>query len=130
MNLIPFKSVVQHFASVDALLIEQGETILEDVKKLIEDVDGSVTLYNSNMGIRKYELVVVNGYEADIKLLKEIYHSLENSGQLLFTLDLQADKYHVKELVEEANFVAVNDIELDNFCVVIAKKMHGWGGGM
>jgi hypothetical protein len=131
MNFVPLSSVVNHFGVVNSLLIEKGESILADIQELVDCVNGTVTLFKGKMGVRKYELIVVKGYDLESKLLQTTYHALENSGQLIFVLNNSDEEiFMVKQTIEDANFVAVNDIEMDGFHVVIAKKMHGWSGGM
>lgn len=85
--------------------------------------------------IRAYEgLIYVLG-EADehyLKWLLPFYHALENSGDFIMLLNPEIhDSWVLKEQLNEANFVAINDIPMaETSMVITAKKMHGWGGGM
>lgn len=85
---------------------------------------------------RGYEALIILDVFEDMKHKKEFlvnyYHSLENSGNAFILIDREKySPWDAKEELEEANFVAVNDIEIDEkYSLMYAKKMHGWGGGM
>ncbi len=66
-----------------------------------------------------YEL----GYSQDI--LKKFYRVIKNAGNIfIFTKSDQSDMI---KLLEDINFVAVNQIDtFKDFHIISAKKMHGW----
>ncbi len=65
-------------------------------------------------------------------LLKIAYTTLANTADVIImqekgTMDIEA----TKELLEKFEFRAPNEIDiLDNYDLVIAKKMHMWGNGL
>jgi len=63
----------------------------------------------------------------DIKTVcKKLYRVMKNAGYLfIFVKKYEVERYF--ELLEDTNYVALNNIDFDeNTDVVIAKKMHGW----
>ncbi|MCK5293169.1 MAG: hypothetical protein KAJ49_00850 [Arcobacteraceae bacterium] len=85
---------------------------------------------------RDYEYAVLTNTLKDCthknKFLSTIYHSLENSAFII----LIEDKKHstieqMIELLDEENFLAINDIDIfEDYNLVMAKKMHMWGAGL
>lgn len=62
-------------------------------------------------------------------ILERCYASLKNSGGLLLIFSKNESYYEYENLLENSNFVAISQIEIDDEVEVIyAKKMHGWGG--
>jgi len=63
----------------------------------------------------------------DIKTIcKKLYRVMKNAGYLfLFVKKDEVERYF--ELLEDTNYVALNNIEFnEKLDVVVAKKMHGW----
>jgi hypothetical protein len=66
-------------------------------------------------------------------LLNEIYHSLENSANIVVISKKSSsvDSYFLRELLDEHDFRAVNEIDIfDDYYLVTGKKMHMWGAGL
>lgn len=63
----------------------------------------------------------------DIEIIcKKLYRVMKNAGYL-FLFVKKDDVVRYFKLLEDTNYVALNNIEFDeNTDVVIAKKMHGW----
>lgn len=97
----------------------------------IELIDTNTQRYD-NQGY-KYDtlfLHIKNKTENTTFLLERIYAGMKNAGGIIciqpktnpLALDLET-------ALDEANFVAVNPIDLDkNHIIYYAKKMHGWDG--
>jgi hypothetical protein len=85
---------------------------------------------------REYEMAVItNILHCDIDretLLKKVYHSLENSGELIIIADNEKEDYQtLYTQLDDLGFVAMNQTECDeNYYFVTAKKMHHWGRGL
>jgi len=82
---------------------------------------------------KQYDFVFVtasisNGVEEDFA--KKIHSHIKNAGNLIMFLpkdDIES-KYKWFRYLEESLFVAINSIDIfENYEIVIAKKMHGWG---
>lgn len=66
-------------------------------------------------------------------LFDEIYHSLENSANIIVLSSKKnnIDIYVIKELLDNSDFRAVNEIDIfDDYHLVTGKKMHMWGAGL
>ena len=85
---------------------------------------------------REYETAVVTLLLSKIanpaKLLEACYHSLENSGTFLaLCKEGEDDMERINSLLDEAHFVAMNRIDMqDGYFLATAKKMHHWGRGL
>lgn len=82
---------------------------------------------------KQYDFVFVsasipNGIEEDFA--KKIHTHIKNAGNIILFLskdDIES-KYKWFRYLEEALFVAINSIDMfENYEIIIAKKMHGWG---
>ncbi|SFV62044.1 hypothetical protein MNB_SV-6-349 [hydrothermal vent metagenome] len=78
-------------------------------------------------------LFVTSDIDSDSRdsFVQKCYGAIKNAG--LFILFIPKDdmrEYHQwSELLSEHNFVAINKLDTFSYSdVVIAKKMHGWGG--
>jgi len=87
-----------------------------------------------NKHARLYEYVFVTVDEESIaddleEMLKKIFRIMKNSGVLVFLLKKRGPlEDEIDKVLEEGYFVAVNHIDIfDDFDVVNARKMHGWG---
>lgn len=82
---------------------------------------------------REFEAVVIDRvmhrHPEPLKLLKQAYRSLENSGILII---IDSDKTDaVIALLEACDYRTPNIIDLSSDChVVVAKKLHMWGNGL
>lgn len=66
-------------------------------------------------------------------LFNEIYHSLENSANIIVLSNKTNNIgiYQIKELLDNSDFRAVNEIDIfDDYYLVTGKKMHMWGAGL
>jgi len=85
---------------------------------------------------RTYEYVILSDIldscENKIKLLKMYYTALENSANIIILTKKSSNSVEeIKNLLEEAQFRAINDIDIfDEYIIVTAKKMHMWGNGL
>ncbi len=61
--------------------------------------------------------------------LKKSHKCIKNAGLIIiFCSDNETEHITWQQLLEDNYFVATNKIELnDNHCVIVSKKMHGWG---
>lgn len=67
--------------------------------------------------------------ENAVYVLERCYASIKNSGGFLLIYPKNDNYYECENMLQNANFVAISQIELDDEVEVIyAKKMHGWGG--
>jgi hypothetical protein len=78
--------------------------------------------------------VIVDVFDGDNSyLFNEIYHSLENSANII-VLSSKTNNiglYHLKEMLDNSDFRAVNEIDIfDDYYLVTGKKMHMWGAGL
>jgi len=64
------------------------------------------------------------------EFFKKVYLSLKNGAPSFIFLDSYNKDlaYKVELILIECNFVATSIMEIDEFFVVSARKMHGWGG--
>jgi len=88
-----------------------------------EKFDFSDKRYNLHSTL--YDFIFL--YQRDIKIetLKNCYRTLKNAGNLFLFCD--KDRGECLELLQESNYVAINDIdEFKDFYIISAKKMHGW----
>lgn len=62
--------------------------------------------------------------------LKKIYAIAKNAAKILFFIPKEKGDFgELESLLEEGNFVAINPIDdmFENYLVLSAQKMHGWG---
>ncbi len=83
---------------------------------------------------RKYDNLFVTLDEellyADLStMLKKIYRIMKNAGIVTFLIDRDAPlRSEMDRYLEEGYFVAISHIDIfDDYDIVTAKKMHGWG---
>ncbi len=98
----------------------------------VEPLDLRRRAYNKHA--RLYEYVFVTLDEESLaesleEMLKKIFRLMKNSGVLVFLLKKRGQlECKIDKLLEDGYFVAVNHIDIfDDFDVVNARKMHGWG---
>ncbi|WP_457598424.1 hypothetical protein [Hydrogenimonas sp.] len=87
-----------------------------------------------NKHARLYENIFVSledpRLEADIEeTLKKFYRIMKNAGVLVLLLQKEGSlRREIDRYLEESFFVAINHIDIfDDYDVVNAKKLHGWG---
>ncbi len=86
-----------------------------------------------NRQARQYDFVFV---QIDLESLenvelfyKKLYAISKNGSKVLFIVDKSYDLLHFEETLIAQNYVAVNAIEntFENYHIMSAQKMHGWG---
>ena len=86
---------------------------------------------------RDYESIILNNmmqtHKSPKKLIEFTYKSLENSA-LIILLEKKSlqNEYELKDLLDECEFRASNIIHdlIDDYNIIVAKKMHMWGNGL
>ena len=98
----------------------------------VETLDLNERKFNKHA--RLYENVYVtisaDTLEKDIQtLLKKFFRVMKNAAILTLVVERGAPLLeHIDKDLEECYFVAINHIDIfDDYDVVTAKKMHGWG---
>ena len=83
--------------------------------------------YNHPSKFYDYLFVTFLPKERD-DFFKKIYIALKNNSPLFIFLNKDSTElaYLLENELIEKNFVATNIINLDNYLVVSARKMHGW----
>lgn len=85
---------------------------------------------------REYDTVVLKDifdkYENKAMILKTVYKTLANAAHIIIMEKKGVlDKVKMNELLDEYEFRAPNFIDvLDEYDLVMAKKMHMWGNGL
>jgi len=83
-------------------------------------------------GGRFYDYLFVNAtIEALQKdsFIKNVYKIIKSGGNIIILLPKSLSPLEYWQLLEDNFFVAINSIELtEEYTLLIAKKMHGWGG--
>ncbi|MCD6172389.1 MAG: hypothetical protein J7J96_01195 [Sulfurimonas sp.] len=123
------------------------DEISEALENILNKVDGTldITLYNNeNLNFsqpfralaRSNDIVIFKdtfiSHENQKMILKIAYTSLANTADIIImekkgVMDIEK----IKELLEEFEFRAANDIDVvEGYDLVIAKKMHMWGNGL
>ncbi len=72
----------------------------------------------------------INSLENPKLFLKKIYAIAKNAAKILFFVPKSESGFGtLEQLLEDANFVAINPIDdmFENYLVLSAQKMHGWG---
>lgn len=122
----------------------QEDEITDELKKLLEAVDGklNVALYNEQnlsfsqtfRGLAKeHDIVIIQNVLSEHKnpkmMLKLAYATLANSANIIIlekkgTTEINSTKI----LLEELEFHSPNEIDIiENYDLIMAKKMHMWG---
>ncbi len=86
---------------------------------------------------RDYESIILHNmmqvHKSPKKLIEFTYKALENSA-LIILLEKKSlqNEYELKELLDECEFRASNIIYdlVDDYNIIVAKKMHMWGNGL
>lgn len=86
---------------------------------------------------RDYEFVILHDilhiHTNPLKFLQQIYHSMENSAQIIIVQKQGAmETGELEVLLEKMEFRSPNTIGdlLEGYDVIVAKKMHMWGNGL
>lgn len=63
------------------------------------------------------------------EFIKNVYRIIKSGGNIIMILKKEVSYLKLWQILEENFFVAINSIELSSdYNLLIAKKMHGWGG--
>lgn len=141
-----FKTIFQDSPNLAVLHLDNGmDEIKQIIQKLVEKNDGTLNYQNFKddggcarfkTKTRDYEYAILSDVlqhcEYKEKILKLVYHSLENSSQIVVICNKKdIELYSIKELLDRSNFLAINEIDLfDDHHLVVAKKMHMWDAGL
>ncbi|WP_200762944.1 hypothetical protein [Nitrosophilus alvini] len=83
-----------------------------------------------NLRSTLYDTVFVNidiSTLQDIELFfRKIYRMMKNAANIIVPVSKEC-KEEIAALLEKCNYVAINDIDLDEKnCAIVGRKMHGW----
>lgn len=140
-----FRSLFEQFPNIAILNINNN---CEDIKAQLENIAEKTggKLINKEfekidqrkfrLTAREYEYAVVcdcfEKFKRVDRFIQEIYHSLENSGQIiLISKKDSSDISNMIDTLDRNDFRAANQIDIfDGYNLVVAKKMHMWGNGL
>jgi len=140
-----FTSLFGDVPNLAILHINNGVDFLNPViENVVNQSDGKLdyTDFSSEHALkvrmvpRTYEYVILSDIldfcENKIQLLKMYYTALENSANIIILTKKSSNSVEeIKNLLEETQFRAINDIDIfDEYIIVTAKKMHMWGNGL
>ncbi|MDD2699290.1 MAG: hypothetical protein PHF17_10850 [Arcobacteraceae bacterium] len=140
-----FKTLFQKSPKSIILHINNDSAEIKDIiDNFINEIDGKLTYKNFNeinierfrLTARDFEYVIVSNcldlVEDIDKFIKEIYHSLENSANIILIENkLNNNLLFMKDILERNDFRATNSIEIfEEYNLTVAKKMHMWGNGL
>jgi len=140
-----FLSLFQKTPNIAMLHIGNDSTQIQNILlDFVSFLDGIVT-YKSciNLDFEKFRLTARSFEYAVIcncldsvpnhnKFIQEIYHSLENSANIILIVDKSKNNLqYLIELLDNNDFRAANSIDIfQDYYVVTGKKMHMWGNGL
>jgi len=98
----------------------------------IEPLDLRAKQYNKHAKLYEYIFVTLESGRlmSDIDtILKKFFRIMKNAGSVVMLIEKGAPLLEeIDKKLEESYFVAINHIDIfDDYDVVTAKKMHGWG---
>lgn len=140
-----FLSLFQKAPNTTLLNIDhECPEIKESLFDFTEKINGKLTYKEFNsidldkfkLVARDFEYVVVtdclNEIEDIDKFIKVIYHSLENSANVILISHKNKNSLQfMVEVLDRNDFRATNSIDIFNdYDLVVAKKMHMWGNGL
>lgn len=117
------------------------QTILDSFTKSInatltyKDFD-NLNIERFRLTARDFEYVIVSNCLAHIqqkdKFIKEVYHSLENSANIILIEEKNNNNLlEMLDILDRNDFRATNSIDIfDHYNLTMAKKMHMWGNGL
>ena len=104
--------------------------------KLTHKEFSSIDIEKFRLTARESEYVVVSDcfnftFDFD-KFIKVLYHSLENSANIILISKKRDNNLLLMvDLLDRNDFRATNSIDIfHDYFVVVAKKMHMWGNGL
>ena len=140
-----FKTLFQKTPNSALLHIDNGCTEIQNILlDFTNEIDAKLTYKDFNtinlerfrLTARDFEYVIVCDcleLISDIdKFIKEIYHSLENSANIiLISNKTKNNTLFMIDILDRNDFRATNSIDIfENYNLVMAKKMHMWGNGL
>lgn len=80
---------------------------------------------------REYEYIIAKDIPTDVKLLKLLYRSMENSAEIIVLQKCDLG-INVEEILESCEFKTPNTIYgiYKDLEITVAKKLHMWGNGL
>ena len=123
------KEYTYHLVSANEVFIEELHTAgLEKARKITYKQQR----YNQHSKLYDYIYIEIDveDLEKPELFLKKIYAIAKNAAKILFFMPKEkADFSTLEALLEKGNFVAINPIDdmFENYNVLGAQKMHGWG---
>ncbi|MCK5110753.1 MAG: hypothetical protein KAQ94_04455 [Arcobacteraceae bacterium] len=140
-----FKSIFDSSPNLAILHINNDcNTIKKITKQIAQDSCGTfknielstIDEKNFRIGARDFEYVIISNCLEYIQnkkqFLTRIYHSLENSAQILI-LDKKDNMNidNIKQLLDDTHYLAANEVDIfEDYDLIVAKKMHMWGAGL
>ena len=116
------------------------EKFIQELKESIENKSDNLTIHKLNLKQHRYNrhsklydfaFITMDIDEIDNLglFLKKLHTIIKNSGYLLLFLEKEEkNMQEILQLLEDKLYVAINPIEIsDQYQIVSAKKMHGWG---
>ena len=108
----------------------------EESLKHIEDEITKVKYVNENrpkfnIQAKLYDYLFVTDLPTDTQsFFKRVYSALKNGAPIFIFLNKDDKRlaYKLESELIEANYVASNKMQIDNYLVLSSKKMHGWSG--
>ena len=139
-----FKTLFDNSPNLAILNINNNcNEISQTLQAIVDNSFGELTLKefhqiqpnNFRLQDRNFEYAIISDclhlIENKNRFITNIYHSLENSAFIIVlqkkdTMDINT----LKELLDQNNFRAVNDINIfEKYHLIMAKKLHMWGAG-
>lgn len=139
-----FKTLFDNSPNLAILHINNDcNEITEELQDIVDNSFGELTVKefhqiqpnNFRLKDRNFEYAIISNclhlIENQNRFITGVYHSLENSAFIIIlqkkdTMDIDS----IKELLDQNNFRAVNDINIfQKYHLVMAKKLHMWGAG-
>jgi 3-dehydroquinate synthase class II len=125
----------------------EKNSISFELEKLIQSVDGKfkLILYNNeNLDFskplkvrpREHDIVIlqniISKHQNPKAVVRSAYTTLANTADIILLERKDAMSIEdMKNILQEHEFRAINDIDiLDNYNLVMGKKMHMWGNGL
>ena len=108
----------------------------EENLKNLEDKNTKVKYVNENrpkfnIQAKLYDYLFITNLPNDTQsFFRRVYSALKNGAPIFIFLN-KDDKelaYKLESELIEANYVASNKMQIDNFLILSSKKMHGWSG--
>ena len=144
-ELLEFNSLIQDSPALSLIQLGEGlEKITQSLEFIAKRNDGTLKIKNNSeiqctnfrLTPRHYEYaILLNSIQIcknKEKFLNIIYHSLKNSAQIILIEKKEnSNLTELLELLDIANFRAINDIDIINgYYLITAKKLHMWGAGL